>query len=83
MVLAKTVREDSMNQRITTSEELEATGAYAWPGGHPILYIGSESAVICFDCAKLSLGGNDPTLFAVVNDAYDTEYCDDCGKEIS
>jgi hypothetical protein len=73
-----------MQKRIVTQEELEETGAYAWPGGYPIVYVGSENATICFECAKKSLGGNDPTLMAYSTEGYDsTDMCEDCGKQIA
>lgn len=71
-----------MNKRITTQEELQETGAYAWPGGYPIIYIGSEGATLCFECAGKSLGGEDPTLTAVNGGDYEPEQCDGCGKII-
>jgi len=71
-------------KRITTDEEIEASGPFAFPGGYAVLYLGSEGATICFECAKKSLGGNDPTLTATVLDGeYESpELCDDCSLTI-
>jgi hypothetical protein len=71
-------------QTIVTQEQLDAIGPFSWPGGYANGFIGSEMAVLCFDCAKKSLGGNDPVLSPFCSANYDgPEYCDDCGKEIA
>ena len=74
-----------MNQ-ITTDAELEASGPFAWPGGYPVLYLGSDGTYLCFSCAQQSLGGEDATLTAMILEGtYSDESdltCDTCGEPI-
>jgi len=59
--------------------------AYAWPGGYDIVYIDSESACLCNECAVLAVEC-DPQVEGFVlleGDQTDWEsitYCDNCGK---
>jgi DNA-directed RNA polymerase subunit RPC12/RpoP len=77
--------ENTMTQ-IVTHEELEASGPFAWPGGYPVLYLGTDSAYLCFSCAQQSLGGEDATLTAMILEGtYSDEAdiaCDNCGEAI-
>ena len=69
--------------RITTQEELAEVGPFSWPGGYANGFIGTDGTVLCFDCAKQSLGGEDATLGWFCSANYDPETCEVCGKEIS
>lgn len=43
-------------------------GGYAWPGGYELVFITSDGATICFDCAREN--------FALVADSIRNDICD-------
>ncbi len=43
------------HRRIRSVSDMKSSlrnGPYAWPGGYPILYVTSDGALLCSDCAR-------------------------------
>lgn len=69
-----------------------ALGAYAWPGGYPMIYVSADGGVLCPDCANGRNGSEattDPDAPAnwrltagCVHWEGPAEVCDHCGADI-
>ena len=87
------------HREINSVAEMKATlraGAYAWPGGYELIFITSDGAALCFDCARENFHliadsiRNDirdgwKVIACDIAENYDESplYCDHCSRQIN